>query len=804
MGFAAVGFAQSTGSISGKVIDSLTKQGVYFSTISIFKQGSASPFNGTTADQNGLFKIENLPGGTYHVKFEFVGYKSKSINISITPTNNGINLENILLAPSQQQLATVTVTANAPVVQNKIDKMVYNAANDISSQGGVALDILRKVPMVSVDIDGNVELQGDANVRFLINGKPSSIFGASLADALQTIPASQIKSIEVITAPGAKYDSEGTAGIINIVLKDSKVAGINGSVNLSAGTRLENTSVNLNARKGNLGFNAFFSGNDQINSTTLTTVNRTSYNATRDTIGKLYQNGKNPFVRNGYQSGFSADWRISPKDELTATIGFSNTQNHASGSINQDEQSVLSSGGVLYNVSSFRNSTGRFNERSFDWSLAYKKIFNKDGQELDLLYTTSYGNNNTEASQLTNYFNNGYPQNGLQSTNPGTDHETDISIDYTQPIAKGFELQTGAKATLESINTIANTDTLLINGSYGEDLAQSNSFSFTRNIYAAYLSANFKLFKSFLNGSAGMRYENTHSIAAADGLHIPKNQLWAPALLLQHQINETESIKFAYTFRVERPDYGDLNPFVIVSDPNNISTGNPLLQNELNHKFELDYNQSFKNGGNISIGWFYNYGTHDAQTVTFFLPTYTVNGVTYDNVSLTEPYNVAKQVTYGPSVSASFPVTAHFNLRGDVLLKEYVNYMPGVPVESALSYKINLNADYQLPQNLVAEAFGSYLSRREGFDHIRPAFFFYTFALRKQLLNKKMGLGFTTTNPFSPYVHQLATQYGTNFTQNNLRLVPLRSFGVTFSYKFGKLKVENSNKDENAPQPLEP
>jgi len=212
-----------------------------------------------SSDQKGNFNVDNLPFGTYKVTIDFLGYQLKTIdNVTISASTPAAALGTVLLMPLQNQLKGVTVTGKAPIVENKIDKMVYNAANDLTAQGGVALDVLKKVPMVSVDVDGNVELQGDANVRFLINGKPSSIFGASLADALQSIPASQIKSIEVITSPGAKYDAAGTGGIINIILKDSKVQGINGSVNLSAGSRLENGSLNLNARKGNFGVGVFF------------------------------------------------------------------------------------------------------------------------------------------------------------------------------------------------------------------------------------------------------------------------------------------------------------------------------------------------------------------------------------------------------------------------------------------------------------------------------------------------------------------------------------------------------------------
>ena len=209
----------------------------------------------------------------------------------------------------------MTVTAPRGLVENKIDKLVYNAEKDITSQGGVATDILKKVPMVSVDVDGNVELQGNANILFLINGKPSSIFGNNLTDALQSIPASQIKSIEVITSPGAKYDAEGTGGIINIVLKDAKLKGINGNISLTAGSRLQNGSLNLNARKGSLGLNAFFSGNAQLSSTTINSSDRSSIDTVGQTHSELIQNGSSAFTRNGYESGLGFDWGHQPPEQ---------------------------------------------------------------------------------------------------------------------------------------------------------------------------------------------------------------------------------------------------------------------------------------------------------------------------------------------------------------------------------------------------------------------------------------------------------------------------------------------------------
>src|SRR6201996_3397451 len=369
----------ANGKISGKVIDAATQLPVEYATISILKAGTTSPFNGVVSDAKGNFTLSSVPNGEFTINIDFIGYKrSTTEHIIISNTTKSVVLNNILLAPVQNQLKSVEVVGNTPVVENKIDKLVYNAANDLTSQSGVALDVLKKVPMVTVDIDGNVELQGDANVRFLINGKPSSIFGASLADALQSIPASQIKSIEVITSPGAKYDANGTGGIINIILKDSKIQGVNGSVNLSAGTRRENGSFNLNVRKGDFGVNAFFNGGEQINSTTINTTDNKSYSNTRDTLTHLFQKGNSSFTRGGYQSGISLNWDITKKDQLTASFGFNHFANHSYGPTNQ-ETSVfdIPNNNTISDINSIRNSDSRFSGKYYDYSLSYKKTFAK-------------------------------------------------------------------------------------------------------------------------------------------------------------------------------------------------------------------------------------------------------------------------------------------------------------------------------------------------------------------------------------------------------------------------------------------
>jgi ferric enterobactin receptor len=792
------------GKISGKVIDAATGQPVDYATVSIYKQGASSPFNGASTDEKGSFVIDRLPAGDYKFNIDFIGYQRKTIDhVIVGNTTSNVSLGSIKIISVEKQLQTVNIQAKAPTVENKIDKMVYDPSNDLTSQGGLALDVLKKVPQVSVDIDGNVELQGNTNIRFLINGKPSSIFGASITDALQAIPASQIKNIEVITSPGAKYDAEGTGGIINIVLKDNNVQGVNGSVNLSAGTRLENGSVNLNVKKGNFGVNTFFSGNEQLNSTTLTTTNRTS----TDSLGnntRLYQNGSNAFKRSGYRSGISFDWNITKKDELTGSFGYNHFGNNGSGPTSQLQTVTAPDGTITSSIASLRNSGSIFRDNSDDVSLSYKKTFDKKDEELDVLYVASFGNNYNDAMQTQQYPDGSNPTSGLTSHNPGTDHETDISVDFTDPFSKKFTLETGAKTVIENISNSIVTDTLLQNGNYVTDPGQTYGFNYDRNIFAYYLSGTFSLFNDFINGKAGARYEYTTTTVDFPGAKIPDYGILVPSFVLQHKLSETESVKFSYTLRLERPDYGDLNPFYNISDPHNISTGNPELKPEKGHNFELGYNKSFTDGVNIYFAGFYRHNTDDIQSFITYYPVLNINGTEYADVSLSQRYNIGTETTTGANIFVEVPVTGKFSLRSNIMMGDRVTTNPGFPETSGFMGRFNLNASYDFGNNFVAEVFGNYRSSMRTIQGTVPGFGFYNIAMRKQFWNKKASIGLTAANPFNKYVMQTATTSGSDFNQTVIRQVPFQSFGISLTYKFGKLdfkKQKDNNEDNNPPVP---
>lgn len=795
--------ADAKGKISGKVTDATTKLPVDYATVSVFKQGSTSPFNGISTDAKGAFSITNIPAGDYKVTVDFLGYQKTTIDHVIVGNNPATSvLNNILLQPSSKQLQTVNVVAKVPVIENRIDKMVYNAANDLTSQGGVAIDVLKKVPQVTVDIDGNVELQGNANVRFLINGKPSSIFGASLADALQAIPASQIKSIEVITSPGARYDAAGTGGIINIILKDSKVQGINGSINLAAATRRENGSFNFNARKGNVGINAFFSGNAQLNTTVLNTTNRTSTDPTTGNTSTLFQDGASSSKRSGYQSGLSLNWSITPKDEFTATIGFNHFGNSNNGLTNQLQEQYGISNALLSSLSSQRNSDSRFNANAIDWSLAYRKNFKQEGQTLEFLYNSSSSKNTVNYSQVQDYLTGNFPSSGSRANNPGRDRETNISVDYVQPVTKKFTVETGVKAIINSLSNSVVTDSLLNDGSYVNNADQTYGFNYRRNIYAGYLSAGFSLFNSFLDVKAGLRNEYTTTNADFAGVNIPGYNTLVPSLVLSHKFSDAQSLKLSYNFRIERPDYRDVNPFYDISDPYNISTGNPNLKPEKSNSVELGFNQSFNSGANLNISAFVRHNTDDLQSYTTRYDVLNINGRDYFNVLLTQRSNIGTQTSIGGNIFASVPITDKFNLRSNIQLISRNNNNPGIANVTGFGYRLNLNASYQFPNNFMAEAFGNYNSSQKVLQGTRPQFFFYNFAVRKQFMNKNASIGLQATNPFGLYVNQKSTTLGPNFNQFNLRQLPFRSFGITLSYKFGKLefsKGKDNKEDNNMP-----
>lgn len=789
--------AQKNGRISGTVLDADSKQPIEYVSVSISRNGKV--VNGVVTNKTGQFAFKQLAPGLYSVTLAFVGYDTYTKD-SVDISSGEITLNNILLRSSATSLDNVVVSSKTAVIENKIDRIVYNAANDITSQSGAAIDILKKVPQVTVDIDGNVELQGNPNIRFLINGKPSAVFGSSLSDALAAIPAAQIKSIEAITSPGAKYSAQGTGGIINIILKDNKVKGINGVMNVSAGTRLENGSANLAYKNNNFGMGLSFSGNQQL-------VSRTPIQQIRNASGNrtssyFEQNGYTDFERHGVQSGVSAEWNISASSSVSASLTFYNFGNKNSSSIVQFQNSYDSTTNTGKSTEAIRTAVSRSRTRSADWSIAYKKEFKKEGEELSVSWDASAEKPFAEYDQLQQYKTQPTPYSGRSSRNPGTQNESEIAIDYSLPLGKDALFETGVSGEFAHIHSMADVSVLnAVSAAYVHDAKQSYELTYRRQVYGAYVSVNFSLFNHFLDAKAGLRFEQALTQIDFPNTNIPNSGMWVPSVMFSHKINENESVKIAFTKRLERPDYGDVNPFINLSDPYNISTGNPLLKPEIAHNTELGYSRNFIKGGNIYIALFERINTQDLKMVTTFYPTLQLGDSIYTNVSYSKRENFGTEYNTGINISVTASITKKLNLRSNLSYTYRQNFLnTGGGGLGGGRGRINLNASYQFPKNVVAEAFANYNSVANNIQGRSPQSLTYTFAFRKQFWNKKGSFGFTATNPFTQYVQQRSTLTANNSYSSYTRWVPYRSFGLTFSWKFGKLEFKKQKEEESGYQ----
>ena len=322
-----------------------------------------------------------------------------------------------------------------------------------------------------------------------------------------------------------------------------------------------------------------------------------------------------------------------------------------------------------------------------------------------------------------------------------------------------------------------------------------------RNIFAYYLSTSFTTFHDFIDGKAGLRYEYTSSTTDYQNTTIPSYGIFAPSYVLSHKLSKTQSIKFSYSFRLQRPEYRQLNPFYNISDPHNISTGNPNLKPELGHNYELGYNRSFDKGANIYMAVFYRYNTNDLQSIITPFDTLKIGNTVYTNGYLNKSANIGQEINEGVNLYGSLPVGGKLSFRSNMFFANRITTNPGSPQTSGIVYRINLNTAYEFTKDLAAEFFINYRSSQRTIQGTNPAFYFYDLAVRKQFMNKKLSLGLTTSSLFNEYINFNSTASGPNFYQTSLRQIPRRSFGINLNYKFGKLefKKEREKQDNNVP-----
>ncbi|WP_074612013.1 outer membrane beta-barrel family protein [Pedobacter steynii] len=762
-----------TGKITAVILDSVSKKPIDYATVSLMKSKDNKSVNGAVTDERGKLSLSNISPEEYKLSIGFMGYKTKIIVVKTTPERPDLNVGTIYLSPTASNLNEVEISGQKALIENKVDKLVYNAEQDITNAGGDATDVMRKVPMLSVDVNGNLQMRGSA-VRVLINGKPSGTMANSVADALKMIPAEQIKSVEVITSPSAKYDAEGSGGIVNIITKKKSAEGTSGSVNTSVGTRSNNGAFNLNAKTGrlsltgSLGVNHAYPQNSKVVSSNVVALQAGGGTS-------LGQDGYSKWSRVGYNGSAGIDYDFNNYHNISTNLKINRFSNGGPG--------TTTSTNLVNKTSAFITRDMDMGFNNLDWSVDYRKTSKKEGEEFSVSAQLSTGRNTSDYSNKT--VSDGRPDFLDIGSNTGKNNEYTVQTDYTYPFSKTTTLETGVKGIFRNI--ISN---------YGN---AAQDFDYDQNVASAYGVLGFKLTKK-ITAKAGLRTEYT-KINGLSGVGAKFNNDYFnlfPSLILSQSLKGASTIKVSYNRRIQRPSLFYLNPFENKSDQFNILRGNPDLNPELSDNIEMGYS-TFIKGSVINASVFYRSTKNVIESIVTPLPV--VPGA--PQVFLTSYTNVGRSESYGMNIFGSYNPKPKWTLMANIGLNTYnVNNSSStntVNTGTFLNYTAFARSAYAFPGGWNTEIWGVINSPRRTFQGKTDAMYFYGGALKKEIWKKKATIGLNVLNPFSRdlvinTVNNGKNAQGDTYEQKTNIHYPLRSFGINLSYNFGKLKFTQPKK----------
>ncbi|TGE04187.1 TonB-dependent receptor domain-containing protein [Hymenobacter fodinae] len=765
------------GRVTGTIIDAATKQPVPYATIALLNPATGKPVDGTAADDNGKFSIPRVPAGTYTVQITFIGYKLvEKPGVVITEDGNTVALGSVPLESSAQALGEVKVEGQRSLLEEKVDRTVYNAEKDETTRGGDATDVLKRVPSLSVDLDGNVSLRGSSNIRVLINNRPSTISAGSIADALKQIPADQIKSVEVITSPSAKYDAEGSGGIINIVTKQNNLQGFTLDARGSGGLRSADLGLNAAYRTGKMGFSLGGGGRAQYNTPGSFTNNQRTYDLNRNLISSTTQSAdtRNENLFGRYTLGW--DYDINKYNFLSASVqlGVRNGNSYQDG---LRANTVRADGSV---INSLRDVKVLDRSNTLDATLNYTRTFETPQRELSLL--GQYSRNN-RTNDFTNDIREGLQAGSqLRNENDSYNQEITLQADYQTPLSKTQLLEFGAKDIMREVNS---NYVSLRNGQLDNQVGNSNVFTYNQNVAAGYASYTLGFLKSYTL-KAGARYEYTTIDAKfqnTDNVTIPSYGVLVPSLNLSRKLTNGNTIKAAYNRRIQRPSLQFLNPNRQAPNPLNATQGNPELRPEYTNNFELGYNTFIKQ---TSL----NFTAFARNTTGSIQPFRTVNGDT-----ITTTYrNIGEENAYGGSVFANVNINNKLTIGGgtDIYYAVLNNGLSDVRFAAkneGLVVSGRLMGGYNFTKGWGLQFFSFYRGRQVQLQGYQGGFGVYSLGLKKDFAEKKGSIGFGADNFFTPSnkIRNEISSY--TLDQNSVNVVRRIGFRVNMSYRIGKMSM---------------
>lgn len=782
-------FAQTNSNVSltvkGIATDSVTKERLPYVTVALQDAKTRLPLRSAATKDDGSFSLTAPVGRSYQLALVFIGYNNKVVLVS--KKSGVVDLGLLKMQTSSRQLAAVSVTAVKPVVKQEVDRISYDVQADPETKALTVFDMLRKVPLITMDANDNILMKGNSNYKILINGKPSSLVANSPSDVFKAMPASSIQRIEVITNPPAKYDAEGLAGIINIITAKKVDNGYNGNLNLGYRTPAGGIRGGgfFTLKQGKLGASAYFgTGGSDVPAT----ISRNERVTTGFDPSDLLQNGSQS--RNNRWNWMGADLSYDIDSLHLLTANFNYNFGHSSTLLDQTSLSRdLASDSTLqaFSLTNTGHSHGSGGDAGINYQIGFR---HSKEQLLTLSYNYTVNTNNQyNGINFTNRTN--YPQADYTQLNQWTRKENTFQADYVQPL-HNLTIDGGLKAILRSYNSVANYDTLNNqSGQYVLSPALSNDFHYRQDILGAYNSYNYHSGPWALK--AGVRFEETLIDAdfVTSSSVVNRNYFnVVPSVSVNRKLDDRNSINFGFSERISRPDISNLNPFVDRSNPDFISQGNPELRPVVSHNAQLSYNFFDKMVFNVSLN--YMFDNNNILQVSSYNPQTDVTSTIFENVGRDRNLGLNFYLNYPITPALSLNLNGslnHLQIQGvvDTTLTKNQGFQGNA--FSNLSYKLN-------PGWRISVNYG-YTSRYLTLQGNSNSFNFYSMNMSKELIKNKLTFSAGVNNPFTKFRDYVSETSGDNFTQNSFSQSYFRNFNFALNYRFGKLTSDIKKNKRN-------
>jgi len=771
--------SQMSFKIKGQISDSLNLQGIPFATVTITKSADKKVVKKFAADVDGRFETNVNIKGNYELLVNSIGLSPITKNFIIKGDNDVIDFGKILLHEANTELGTVQVIADKPLVKVDVDKIAYSAESDPEAKTSTALDMLRKVPLVTVDGDDNIQVKGNSNFKIFLNGKPSTMITNNPSDFLKNFPANMIKNIEVITSPGAKYDAEGVGGIINIITMQKKVNGYTGSVNAGANSfGGANLGIFTSATIGKFGFSFNVSGNYNKNPTLPSITDRTNY---------LYK--QQEFINYDGTSNYTGYFPWG-NGELSYEF---DTLNLISGSFNfwlgRNKGNSNSTVTALDSFKFLNQRYGMYSSNDYTFgnpggNIDYQHTFKQNKEQIfTLSYQINFNPSTTKsATKYDSIYNATYPN--INSNNQAYMIEQTFQADYVQPMDKAGKIDVGVKYILRENSSV--TDANIYNPTLKQYVPDStNSVKFDNNYYiaAGYLSYNVK-YHDF-GFKTGLRVENS----IIDGIFTSgpykdfsnKSLEYVPSANISYQSSPSQTFGLSYTKRIQRPGIWYLNPYVNKTDPLNISYGNPNLTPEHYHNFDLNFNK-FGKFGNLNMDLYYTFSDNAIDRISQTKGDTIIS--TFQNIDIVQ--------TWGLSTYLSLKLGQKFtaNINGSVNHNQMKSNNETNLSNGGWGFNTYTNLQYTIVKGFRASIWGWMYQPAVRLETKSSFFYNCGATVNKEFFDGKLTFSLSARNPFWHDVKQVSQTIDPNYYQETTNYRPGRSFSFNISFRFGEMNKQ--------------